>query len=433
MGLIGVMALSSLGAELPSHCTPTSQFLIGVSTYFHTCVPTPLAFASTLLGALSIVSWCFAQMPQIYKNHQLQSTAGLSIFFLSEWLLGDATNLVGALLTNQAAWQVVVAGYYVFVDVCLVIQFFWYTHIKPWTEGRPLHSAGSSMRGDDESDLINGLSPINTSFVEDSREYFESDAGSAKTSSEPRSANIPEVSQISCEKTSSSSGPGSFRLQAGTNPNMLPSPRTMLYVATLCALVSTTQAAPINSEAAAAASTPASEIIGSVLSWSSCFLYLGSRIPQLYKNWLRRSTAGLSPLLFFAAFCGNFFYSASLLTSPNAWYDFGSYGGHGWAGPNGSNRVDWVQNAAPFFLGAAGVLALDAFMGVQFILYGEPEEEKIVKVRDSYGRSRWQRVNGWMRGWVPTVNSERKVPLAEGEALIRSSRELSRHSYGALD
>jgi hypothetical protein len=33
-------------------------------------------------------------------------------------------------------------------------------------------------------------------------------------------------------------------------------------------------------------------------------LYLGSRPPQLYKNYQRKSTEGLSPLLFMAAFCG---------------------------------------------------------------------------------------------------------------------------------
>lgn len=92
-----------------------------------------------------------------------------------------------------------------------------------------------------------------------------------------------------------------------------------------------------------------------------------------------------------------------------------------------------MARAAPFFLGAAGVLGLDATMGVQFVLYGERDEEKIVKVRDSKGRSHWERVNGWMRGWVPSVSPERVVSVAEGEALIRSSREVHRHSYGAIE
>lgn len=124
--------LEVVSSSLPPHCTPQHEFLNRISSDFHTCVPTFLAFSSTLLGGLSILSWLFAQLPQIFKNYKLQSTAGLSLYFLVEWCLGDATNLLGAILTRQAKWQVVVAGYYVCVDVILVSQYFWYTHYRPW-------------------------------------------------------------------------------------------------------------------------------------------------------------------------------------------------------------------------------------------------------------------------------------------------------------
>src|ERR1700709_1105956 len=108
--------------SLPQHCEPASPFLTVVSSHLHICIPTPLALISSILGTLSIVSWLFAQLPQIYKNYQIQSTSGLSIFFLVIWCLGDTSNLVGALFTRQAGWQVVIASYYVLVDITLVIQ-----------------------------------------------------------------------------------------------------------------------------------------------------------------------------------------------------------------------------------------------------------------------------------------------------------------------
>src|SRR5947209_7696453 len=151
----------------PAHCTPINRFLFDLSTFLHICVPTPLAFVSTALGTLSIVSWLFAQLPQIYKNHQLQSTSGLSMYFLIEWCLGDTTNLLGCLLTRQAGWQIVVASYYVFVDVCLVSQYFWYTYFKPQIEGQRIYSASISDRSDSDSDVINGLSPINSNFSDE--------------------------------------------------------------------------------------------------------------------------------------------------------------------------------------------------------------------------------------------------------------------------
>ena len=434
------LASTLTALPLPHHCDPTTPFLYDLSTYFHTCIPTPLALLSTTLGTLSIVSWLFAQLPQIYKNYELQSTAGLSIFFLVEWCLGDTTNLLGALFTRQAGWQIVVAGYYVFVDVCLVSQYFWYTYIKRQVEGWSLHSASDSDTDADDSDseVINNLSPINSNFRPEVSTQGEADTGPA---AKPQPVDAPRFANINYEKGASSpSSPIVVRIfeSASSAWNPVPSPRTVLYVSALCALMSTASGSPTPAASQPIpshlhrVSTP-TEIAGTILSWMSTILYLGSRLPQLYKNWDRQSTAGLSPLLFMAAFSGNMFYSSSLLTNPNAWNDFPPYGGDGWAGPEGSKRWEWIARAAPFFLGAAGVLALDGAMGVQFLLYRERTEEKIIKVRDALGRSRWQKVNGWMRGWVPSVaGKERVVAIEEGERLLSESRELERRSYGSL-
>jgi uncharacterized protein with PQ loop repeat len=434
------LAPSGSAMTLPAHCSPTHPFLFDLSTYFHTCIPTPLAFVSTALGTLSIVSWLFAQLPQIYKNHQLQSTAGLSMFFLIEWCLGDTANLLGCLFTNQAGWQIVVASYYVFVDVCLVSQYFWYTYFKPRIHSQNTYSASISERSDSDSDIINGLSPINSHYT--GEEMACPKKLNPDDAPPPGPMDAPRFSDINYEKASPSrSSPIILRVPEDPASKWMPgpSPRTVLYIATLCALVSTSSAAPLSANLSGDSSshffrldTP-TEIAGTILSWISTLLYLGSRLPQLYKNWDRQSTAGLSPLLFMAAFCGNFFYSSSLLTNPNAWYDFPPYGGHGWVGYEGSERWRWVARATPFFLGAAGVLSLDGAMGMQFLLYRENKEEKIVKVRDSRGRSQWQKVSGWMRGWVPSMTGkERVVAREEGERLLSESRELARSRYGSL-
>jgi solute carrier family 66 (lysosomal lysine-arginine transporter), member 1 len=431
---------AAMAPSLPAHCAPTTPFLVELSTYFHTCIPTPLALLSTSLGTLSIVSWLFAQLPQIYKNYQIQSTAGLSIFFLVEWCLGDATNLLGALFTNQAGWQVVVAGYYVFVDVCLVWQYFWYTYIKPSIDGRSLHSSNSSDRDDADCDSINGLSPINSHFSQEDLPSLRQENHKPKDSETSLPINAPRFSHIAYEKCSPKSVSAHLSDSCASSWMPSPSPRTLLYVSTSCALLSRANSAPTSSafltttDLRTFATESPIEIAGRILSWASTILYLGSRLPQLYHNFTRKSTAGLSPLLFIAAFCGNFFYSSSLLTNPNAWYDFPPYGGGGWAGPEGSARLEWIGRAAPFWLGAAGVLMMDGLMGVQFLLYGDTGEEKIVKVRDGKGRSRWERVSGWMRGWVPSViGKEKVVELGESQRLIRASREFERNSrYGSV-
>lgn len=383
-------------------------------------------------------------MPQIYKNYHIQSTAGLSIFFLTEWLLGDLTNLLGALFTKQATWQVIIASYYTFVDVCLVVQFFWYTHIKPRWIGTSLHSGGSRSSEDEDSDMINSLSPINTEFSDGPAHSTEM-LQSRKAKDKPQKGDkkpkmdLRDVPQFQAVDYSAPATPIPEQKFQGTGWNWtaMASPKTLL-TGVAASMATPARAAPIPVLIALRASVPVHghqasssiELAGTILSWCSTLLYLGSRLPQLYKNWSRKSTAGLSPLLFFAAFCGNFFYSTSILTNPNAWYDFGSYDGNGWAGEKGSDRVQWVLRATPFFLGAAGVLLMDGLMGVQFLVYGEREEE-LVKVRDSRGFSRWERVNGWMRGWIPNIGPKAKfVDLAESQRLLAESREIERFHRG---
>ncbi|BDD59657.1 hypothetical protein MPDQ_001762 [Monascus purpureus] len=428
---------------LPDHCEPSSPYLAALSSYLHICLPTPLALISSLLGTLSIVSWLFAQIPQIYKNYQLQSTAGLSAFFLIEWCLGDSANLVGSLLTRQAGWQVVVAAYYVLVDITLVAQFFWYTHgqrkWRRYARDHPPHS----RRNPPGSGVLEGVSlPEDDHGASASRSPSELSPRSLPKDVDPPKKPIVDVLAGPSPSYSHNEKKHSFasrRTVAGNGSSL--STRTVLLTSMLCAVLA--NAAPTEphlqsaSPFTAASESSTLEIIGRVASWISSVLYLFSRPPQLYKNYRRKSTSGLSPLLFMAAFCGNFFYSASLLTNPNAWFDFPPYGGGGWASVDGNSRVEWIVRTLPFFLGAAGVLALDAFMGVQFLVYGEGEPVIMVDVGDEDGKgeqtSHWTAVRGWMRGWIPSVSPDRgSIAEASEEEAALLPDERPRNAYGAI-
>lgn len=428
-----------VAGSLPDHCEPSSPFLTAISSHLHICLPTPLALISSVLGTLSIVSWLFAQLPQIFKNYQLQSTSGLSIFFLVIWCFGDVSNLLGALFTRQAGWQVVVASYYVCVDVALVTQFFWYTHYKArrYDSYRELpHSHDASDPG---AGFLQGAPlPANTAGNQQSpgpvdmatKKSEVQDIG-VQTGSTLNST-VGRSGSYTNEKTSSSRR--SIRVKSSASSPPFALPRTMLIASLLCAVVAS--ASPTGTETSPhppiyqAPRETIIEIVGRIFSWMSTLLYLGSRPPQLIKNYRRKSTEGLSPLLFMAAFSGNLFYSSSLLTNPNVWYDFEPYGGGGWADNHGNDRVEWIGRAVPFFLGAFGVLFLDGFMGVQFLMYGpqdeEDDEESYLGSEDGNpkrGRSKWRRVRGWMRGWIPSTSPERDERTytdssREGQALL---------------
>ena len=435
------LAISSLEPSLPAHCEPTNDFLLRFSSTVHTCIPTPLAFISNSLGILSIIAWLFAQLPQIYKNWSISSTSGLSIFFLVEWCLGDASNLLGALFTHQASWQIAIGAYYVFVDLCLVSQWLWYEKLR---HGRIVRRVWQKNGGGSDDWSGGGMQEVVIEGVpvagqDDSGSSVEEGAKSQNKSNKSairpinfRTPTFESKRKEDDEKPSSSlsaTPPGTTIHRVGpSSPMPSPSPRTILLIACLAAMV---QASPVAKPAhvitSVVTATP-TDRAGTVLSWLSTVLYLGSRLPQLYKNWRRKSTAGLSPQLFAAAFCGNLCYSSAILTNPRVWYDFGPYGGGGWVGPGGSDRAAWVAAATPFFLGAAGVLVLDASVGVQFAIYGEGSS-KVVVVDEGGGRRwRWQKVNGWMRGWIPSMSEGKSQ---ESEALLERSDQRG-EGYGAL-
>lgn len=501
--------------SIPSNCEPANEFLYRLSATFHTCVPTNLALLSTLLGTCSIISWLFAQLPQIYKNHKLKSTSGLSAFFLTEWLLGDATNLLGCLFTGQASWQIIIASYYVFVDCCLCAQWVWYEMLHHGRPLRPIWGRWNGSNNGSSGKQTPGMDQVWRSGKDSSTIESTKAPGSPldtpshgnqspKRDIPPRSNpmdafRIPNFARSPAKEawqstppSGSSPNPHIRRVAASTSP--MPSPKTVLYISLVLAVLSNTSSAtpvspfapaPYRIRAIAAASSespPASTaIVGKIFSWMSTFLYLGSRLPQLYKNQVRKSTAGLSPALFAAAFFGNLFYSSSLLSNPCAWYDYAPGSGSGWVGPEGSVRRDWVLRATPFFLGAAGVLLMDAAVGLQFVYFGDneprgrslnPRDDEVIITVDDHGRTlrkrlHWRRVSGWMRGWAPAVSvaatpsasraatpvdtprsntpesiasSSKSIPikgqkgdaLDEARALLGTSRHASPRSYGGI-
>ena len=90
-------------------------------------------------------------------------------------------------------------------------------------------------------------------------------------------------------------------------------------------------------------------IIGTILAWSSAAFYLGSRTPQIVKNFRRRSTDGLSLAMFFFAVMGNLFYAVSIFLNTHGWHEY--------------------RNRLPYIIGSIGTLCFDFTIFTQFQIY----------------------------------------------------------------
>ena len=342
-------------------------------------------------------------------------------------MLGDATNLLGSLFTKQAAWQVVIAGYYVSVDLCLVLQYLWYSRLRPWRQRRlDNQNVGTTREGNGDAEgMVLAVSPPEGEGTASAPIDGTDDTPSSK----PRDAksNPFRMLNFSFSPREKSTPPSSYRALSRPSGALGPSPKTVLLVSMLLAILA--NASPVQPTSTSSTYEPTSiETAGRFLSWTSTVLYLGSRLPQIYKNHKRRSTSGLSPALFIAAFFGNLFYSTSILANPLAWNSYGPYDLNGWVGSEGSDRVEWVTLAVPFWLGSAGVLVMDGVIGLQFLRYGE--EKQLFVVKDERGRSRWRKVSGWMRGWVPSPSPGENLDEQQERPLLQQRETGRDRGYG---
>uniref|UniRef100_A0A1A8FSW6 Lysosomal amino acid transporter 1 homolog n=1 Tax=Nothobranchius korthausae TaxID=1143690 RepID=A0A1A8FSW6_9TELE len=96
------------------------------------------------------------------------------------------------------------------------------------------------------------------------------------------------------------------------------------------------------------------EIIGFTIGSLSSVLYLCSRLPQMYTNFKRKSTEGVSYFLFALVILGNTTYGLSvLLKNPDS----------------GQGESSYLVHHLPWLIGSLGTLSLDLIISVQFLIY----------------------------------------------------------------
>ncbi|TFY72684.1 hypothetical protein EVG20_g350 [Dentipellis fragilis] len=103
-------------------------------------------------------------------------------------------------------------------------------------------------------------------------------------------------------------------------------------------------------------------IIGRIFAWSCTTLYLTSRLPQIWKNFVRKSVEGLSMYLFVFAFLGNFFYVLSILSSPKIYLP-----------PDEASA--YINESIPYLLGSGGTLMFDVTIVMQSFIYRQHPQQ----------------------------------------------------------
>lgn len=296
--------------------------------------PTFVHSVSLVSGYLSIGCWLFAQLPQVIENYKNHSVDGIALGFLASWIAGDLSNLIGGLLTGALPFQIWLASYYCCIDVILASQFLYYTKLYPHIQ-RHLRTRLRKMT-DSEDDVL-----LNSDFPQ---EHI--------ASPKPITIGVPkENTQQRLSKGLLNFGPGSNSF-------------SNIVTGSFLASFSKVQGAPIYHKDSSPPTSPVqilienSHLVGIFFAWACTCLYLTARIPQLIKNYHRKSTAGLSILLFICALNGNFFYTISILTCD----EFA-------AAPSAMARYEFFMKELPYILGSAGTIAFDLVALYQWKIY----------------------------------------------------------------
>ncbi|ANB14341.1 Ypq2p [Sugiyamaella lignohabitans] len=289
------------------------------------CVYGNISAFSWVFGHISFIAWLGAQLPQVAENYINQSVDGLSWGFLLNWFIGDFTNLLGCLLTHQLPFQTLLGFYYVNIDIVLGLQYIYYSSRE--------HRRQIILDGKDSSD------------------------------EESTDAVISTGSEILAHQTSAP-----IAISKKTVRSLSSSGLKAMLTSSFISSFTKVRAAPISevSNVLATGATVAtrawldSESIGRMSAWICAALYVTSRMPQIYKNFRRKSTWGTSMLLFSAALTGNVTYTLSILLSPEA---------------RGAKGHAFLLNELPFLIGSAGTVCFDITILIQRMCYGNERPE----------------------------------------------------------
>ena len=114
------------------------------------------------------------------------------------------------------------------------------------------------------------------------------------------------------------------------------------------------------------------DIWGQIFGYLCAIFYLGSRIPQLLLNYRRKSTEGVSMLFFLFACVGNLTYVLSIFAYEPKCARFESYDGERGRCKSGEwsrGYGQYILLNASWLIGSAGTLILDLIIFTQFWIY----------------------------------------------------------------
>ena len=332
---------------------------------------------SGIAGSISIACWIVVFSPQIIENFRRSSAEGLSVTFIAIWLVGDVFNILGGILQGILPTMLILAWYYTFADIVIILQYFYYQGFALYDRLKTPENSSPPTAADESAPLLTNDSPLASSRRSSStiREHLTATFSNNGTHLSP-AVPIHSARDVDVLKARSP-----VQTRTASFKSILFHITALVVVCAAGVLgwyISVQATSPrrhhdVKSKPdTAAADDLTFNLWGQIFGYICAILYLGSRVPQLLLNYRRKSTEGVSMLFFLFAVLGNVMFTLSVVAyeAPcrrarrHVCRD-GQAAGEYWR---------YVLVNLSWLLGSVGTLLLDSVVFVQWFLYRDEAE-----------------------------------------------------------
>ncbi|KAI5809691.1 vacuolar membrane PQ loop repeat protein [Peziza echinospora] len=292
---------------------------------------------SGISGSISLASWILLLVPQLVENFKNESADGISLAFLFTWFVGDVASLIGAIWAGLIPTVTLLAVYFCFADFVMIAQSLYYRRLSALRAQR-----ASARRHSHHSTTTRNLD-------------------------DPSQSLLRRSSHSSSRKDSISSARRHSHLNQDTLSPLIeqrPSALSAIIKNIAVVLITCVTGAvgwfiawktgtwtPREEQGSGEQQAWGAEVFGYI----SAILYLGARIPQIHRNYQKKSCEGLSALFFILSLLGNITYGAGILFH--------------------STEREYILNNLPWLIGSLGTMAEDIVIFIQFHIYRIVDED----------------------------------------------------------
>lgn len=311
---------------------------------------------SSVFGSISFACWMILMVPQLVEQWRLKTVDGISPLFLLIWSSGDVFNLVGSVWAGLLPEVTLIACWFLLADF-ITLAFYLYIAVvydrrrKARAERRQ-RSASTNVVVEDEP-LLLGEHAIHYEHevpvpANEDLEYGATD------SSQPQPPHFHHHHHHEHTDRRKSQSSTLHDIVYEPENHSIFVKYTLPILLVICAGTFGSILSPNKVASASSASSlppaAADSMLGpQIFGYLSAALYLTARLPQIYHNYQKKSTKGLSLLFFLFTMLGNITYSLQIVAY--------------------RSDSEYLMLNLSWLLGSFGTIAEDVIIVTQFYLY----------------------------------------------------------------